>query len=350
MRIFLFLLASFLLSSCVNDQQQQSADALIIDRDAVVYGKDVVVTLQTVDAVDSIRIVLNGQPLLLEKESKTITLKASDLKLGNNTLSTALFRKEQMSAIIDSVQVYPAYPKQYTFKKISEIDHDTLAYTQGLEFYDGDLYESTGAADDFISSVRKVNWKTGKVIQRKEYPGNDPSGEPYFMEGLTFADAKLVLLTYLNGHGFILDPVTFNEKATFHYGKSRQGWGICFDGQKLIKSDGTSYLHFLDTETYEEIGTLAVYDNNGLIDQFVLNELEYVGGKLYANYYGKDEILIIDPTSGIVEGVVNCIGLHRSVAEPKKEMNGIAYNPSTKNFYVTGKQWDKLYEIALVER
>lgn len=350
MRYSIFLLSSLLLFSCVNEGNKSRTDSFSIDPSTVQYGKDLLVQFTLAGGVDSIRLSLDGQLLSMNIDAKDSYIEAGKLKLGANTLKAELYRKGQYSIIAEELIVYPPAPKQYTFKLVNRFNHDTLAYTQGLEFYKGELYESTGAAEGFVSSIRKVDWETGNVLQRKEYKRSDPTGEPYFLEGLTFVDDKLVLLTYLNGHGFVLYPQTFAEQAKFNYEKSRQGWGLCFDGDKLIKSDGTASLSFLDANSYEEIGTLAIYTDKGIIEELIINEMEYVNGKIYANYYGKDELLIIDPETGVLEGQVNCIGLYRTVAEQNKEMNGIAYKSSSGTFFVTGKQWNQLYEIAIVER
>ncbi|MGO3805157.1 MAG: glutaminyl-peptide cyclotransferase, partial [Sphingobacterium sp.] len=244
--------------------------------------------------------------------------------------------------------VLPETPKQYTFEKVASYPHDTKAFTQGLEYHDGILYESTGAGNELISSIRKVDVKSGEILQKKEFVGKSDNGQDYFGEGITIVEDKIVFLMWLNNEGLLLNKSNFEQVGAFSYQNSNEGWGICNAGEFLIKSDGSNKLTFLNPKTFQEAHAITVYDSHGPVD--AINELEFIEGKVYANIYGKDVIAIIDPQSGVVEGQINLVGLHSAPSQTDKELNGIAFNSATKNLYVTGKQWDKLYEIKVVAR
>jgi len=162
---------------------------------------------------------------------------------------------------------------------------------------------------------------------------------------------KVYFLTWLNKKGFIYDKVTFKLIKSFDYGKSTEGWGLTYDGKQFVKSDGSANIYFLDPVNLQETGSVQVFDDNGPVDR--INELEFVDGKIFANIYdqSKDEVVIIDPATGVVEGRINFVGLYDGLRKSAdNEMNGIAYKADTKTFLVTGKDWTKLFEVRLKER
>jgi glutamine cyclotransferase len=225
----------------------------------------------------------------------------------------------------------------YTYKIVNTYPHDRNAFTQGLVFADGFLYEGTGLRGR--SALRKVKLETGEVLQRRNL------GYEFFGEGVTIYGDKIIQLTLRANVGFVYDKETFKLLREFNY--SNEGWGITHNGKRLIMSDGTSRLHFLNPETFEQIGRIKVRDSNGAVTG--LNELEYVKGQVYANIWGKDRIAQINPQSGKVTGWIELAGL----LSPKEGgqlvdvLNGIAYDAENDRLFVTGKWWPKLFEIRV---
>lgn len=319
--------------------------------ETIVLGQKVAVRMHFPDdAVDSVVYSIDGRVIEKKQDTTELMLDTESIGLGARNLVAKLYREGKEDVAFSNVTILPESPRQYSFEVINEYPHDTEAFTQGLEFDKGFLYESTGAGNELITSLRKVELTTGKVVQKKEITGSDASGEPYFGEGMTIVGDKIVMLTWRNNLGYVFAKNTFEQEGTFNYQQSKQGWGLCYDGKRLIKTDSSNKLYFLDPETYQEIGFTPVYDHNGAVDY--INELEYIDGKVYANIYGKDIVVIINPETGAVEGQINFVGLYKN---PKRdavdeEMNGIAYDREGKRLFVTGKQWDKLYEVKIVER
>ena len=226
--------------------------------------------------------------------------------------------------------------KIYSYTVVATYPHDTAAFTEGLVFANGSFYESTGGWD--ASSLREVNL-TGSVIREVLL------SEQYFGEGLALFNGSLVQLTWQNGIGFIYNQKTFKEEGNFTY--STQGWGLTFDGDQLIMSDGSSNLYFLEPTTYQKVGQVSVHDTNANIDN--LNELEYVNGDIYANIWHQQRIAIINPNSGEVKGYIDLAGIYNA-SDPESVPNGIAYDQETGNLYVTGKNWTNLYQIIITPK
>jgi len=235
-------------------------------------------------------------------------------------------------------------PKLYTYKIINEFEHDIASYTQGLEFDDEFyLYESTGQYG--YSSLKKIDYKNGKVLNKLFLD------KSFFGEGLTILENNLFQLTWKEKIGFVYDKNNFTLIKSFNYNKSIEGWGLCNDGKFLYKSDGTEKIWVLDPDSLEELSSISVVTNNKLIKN--INELEWYDGKIYANTYqfNKEVGIIIDPTNGSVEGVIDFKGLKERVKQHNKldVQNGIAFHKKRKTFFVTGKNWNKLFEIKIFE-
>jgi glutamine cyclotransferase len=216
--------------------------------------------------------------------------------------------------------------------------HDNQAFTQGLVYHQGVLYEGTGLRGR--SSLRKVELETGKVLQIHQLP------DQYFGEGIVIWQDKIIQLTWQSQVGFVYDRETFEQVGEFNY--PTEGWGITHDGEKLIMSDGTDTLFFLDPETFQEIGRIQVRYGNQPVRQ--LNELEYINGEVFANVWMTDLIVRIDPETGEILGAIDLTGLYYPDAQYKGNdvLNGIAYDPEADRLFVTGKLWPNLYEIELV--
>jgi glutamine cyclotransferase len=229
----------------------------------------------------------------------------------------------------------------YAFMVKHTYPHDTQAFTQGLFFKDGFLYESTGLKGQ--SSIRKVQLETGKVLQKKDF------SEEYFGEGIAPAGGDIVSLTWTTKVGFVFDARTFKLKRRFSY--EGEGWGLATDGKQLFMSDGTPVIRVLDPKTLAEVRRIQVSADGKPIPN--LNEMEWVDGQLYANVWGSNIIARIDPASGNVAGWIDLAGLADPAWKgmgPDDVLNGIAYDAKTRRLFVTGKHWPKLFEIELVER
>jgi glutamine cyclotransferase len=225
----------------------------------------------------------------------------------------------------------------YTYNIVNTYPHDRDAFTEGLVFEGGILYEGTGLNGQ--SSLRKVDLETGDVLQIRELSSE------YFGEGITIYGDKLIQLTWQSHVGFVYDKDSFDLLQEFHY--PTQGWGITYDGEHLIMSDGTSTLHFLDPQTFEEVDQIHVFEGNGAVDE--LNELEYVQGEIYANVWQTDRIARISPETGQVVGWIDLGGLlsAEDLSQTVDVLNGIAYDAASDRLFVTGKLWPKLFEIQL---
>lgn len=264
----------------------------------------------------------------------------TDLTLGVHTITATVTYGETTEETSTNVTILNnVAPKIYSYKILNEYPHDITSYTQGLEFHDGFLYESTGQYGK--SKLRKVDYKTGAILK------NINLGNQYFGEGLTIMNNNIYQLTWKENIGFIYDIDTFEKTGSFNYGKSKEGWGLCNDGKVIYKTDGTNKIWKLNPTTLAEDDYIQIYTNTGKIDS--LNELEYIDGKIYANIYQRNGVLIINPANGAVEGVIDFSPLQKLVKQhPTLDvLNGIAYNPETKTIFVTGKDWDKLFEVEV---
>lgn len=225
-----------------------------------------------------------------------------------------------------------------TYQIIHTYPHDQQAYTQGLLYLDGYLYESTGLKGR--SSLRKEDVQTGRILQFQDVPSQ------YFAEGLASWGATLVQLTWQHHIALVYDRATFRFLRTLPY--SGEGWGLTEDGKSLILSDGTATLRFLDPATFHELRRVVVKDHGKPIDQ--LNELEYIHGQVYANIWHSDRIARIAPVTGKVLGFIDLTGLlpESQRTNPEAVLNGIAYDPDHDRLFVTGKLWPSLFEIKVI--
>jgi len=226
----------------------------------------------------------------------------------------------------------------YSYRVLNVYPHDPSAFTQGLVYEDGVLYEGTGQYGE--SSLRRVDLQSGTVVEKIELPVE------YFAEGITIFRDKIIQLTWRSFTGFVYDKSNLFSFESFTY--DSEGWGITSDGKKLIVSDGTSTLRFLDPGNYIETGKIEV--KQGTKEIHSLNELEYINGNIFANVFPTDSIAVIDPQTGNVKGWVDLTGL-LSAAErrfPVDVLNGIAYDAVTDHLFVTGKNWPKLFEIKII--
>lgn len=248
---------------------------------------------------------------------------AAGIVLASSLVSGALAPR-QSSAPVHRYQLVKSYP------------HDPQAFTQGLVWHDGFLYEGTGLNGQ--SGIRKVRLETGQVLQHR------PLDEKYFGEGIALWKGTIVQLTWQSEIGFVYDLKTFEPMRTFSY--TGEGWGLAHDGTRLIMSDGTARLRFLDPDSFEETGRVTVRDGGVPVDD--LNELEWVKGEIYANVWQQDRIARIDPKSGRVLGWIDLTGILPPMERIGRDvLNGIAYDAAGDRLFVTGKLWPRLFEIRV---
>lgn len=227
--------------------------------------------------------------------------------------------------------------KLYNVTVLRKFPHDSLAFTQGLDYYNGYLYESTGQLGQ--STIRKVDIETGKVLQKKSIPFK------YFGEGMTIFNNKLYYFTWQDKVGWTYDIETFNQKDTFCY--DSEGWGLTHNDSNLIMSDGTHLIRYKDKDNFNTIETKEVL-HQGQPLQF-LNEIEYVKGEIYANIWGKDQIAVINEKTADVITFIDLSFLRKELNGSRlaEVLNGIAYNDSTNTFIVTGKNWPYYFELKI---
>jgi glutamine cyclotransferase len=227
-----------------------------------------------------------------------------------------------------------------SYKVVATYRHDPKAFTEGLEYKDGFLYESTGLNGE--SSIRQVELATGAVLKQM------PLSTVYFGEGITFFGRRLFQLTYQSGIGFIYDSKTWSTLGNFHY--PGEGWALTHDDKRLIMSDGSSVLRFLDPATLRELSRVVVRDGTRPVAN--VNELEYIDGEVWANVWQTERIVRVDPRTGQVNSWVDLTGLLKPADRTPDidVLNGIAYDAAKKRIFVTGKRWPKLYEIRVVDQ
>lgn len=230
-------------------------------------------------------------------------------------------------------------PQDFTAEVVNIFPHNTSSYTQGLEFYNGVLFESTGGMGRTggKSFIAEVDYKTGEIRRKHVLE------EQYFGEGITILADKLYQLTWQQNKCFVYDVNTFELINTFDF--AGEGWGMTNDGTHLVMSDGSERLYFRDPNTFQIVKTIEVYNHLG--PQRMLNELEYIDGKILANVYMTNDIVKINPRSGIVDGVIDASILALEYKKDGEVLNGIAYEPDSKRLFITGKNWPNLLEIEL---
>ena len=229
--------------------------------------------------------------------------------------------------------------KEYKLEVVAEHPHDTESYTQGLFFQDGEMYESTG--QNGLSTFRKVDLATGQALERLDF------SDDYFVEGSVIFEDNLYILTWTSRKAFIYDAETLEYKSTWSY--PREGWGLTHDGKNLIASDGSANLYFMDKNFAQQKKVRVTLEGKPV--RF-LNELEYINGRIWANVYTTDSIVMINPKNGKVTGIIDCTGLlPRGLWTSSTDvLNGIAFNEKDGKIYLTGKNWPRLYEVRIVEK
>lgn len=349
----LTIISLALLANACDNSTENLKDAFSIDTTNM---KQVYSRLESVDlsvknkknkAIDSVSYFLNDKKIGSSIKNNSFKYDFNNEKLGYKKVKAIVYSEEMATEIETHFTVASSIePQLLKFTIINTYPHDIKAYTQGFEFYNDILYEGTGngagsgTGTRDISSLRKTNYKTGEVLQKVTL------APQYFGEGITILNNQVYQLTWKNNEGYVYNADTFEKIKTFKYFKNMEGWGLTNDGTKLYMSDGTEKIYLLNPETLDEIDHINVYTKNAKIES--LNELEFIDGKIWANVYGRDAIAIIN-TFGEVEAILNLSDLREKVTQhPDIDvLNGIAYNPKTKTIFVTGKNWDKVFEIEI---
>ncbi|SKB65659.1 glutaminyl-peptide cyclotransferase [Daejeonella lutea] len=340
--IYVSLSAVLLLSRCVDDDKKTSDTSRFISPEAgknINIGDTVNLQVQLTDKADSVVYFADGERLSHSADEKPVSVPTAKLQLGTKAITAKIYRNgSEPEEITTSIVLKSSLvPQRLTYSVVQEFKHDIESYTQGLEFHNGFFYESDGLAGE--SSIRKVEPSTGKVLQVT--PVHD-----LFAEGMTIVGDKILMLTYTENQLLEYDLNTLKLIRQWTPNYNRQGWGLCNDGNKIYNSDGSNVIHILNKDTYQEEGYIEVYDNNGPVDS--LNELEFIDGMIYANIYESNRIVVINPANG---QVIADIDLSTLYPDPSRDLdlvlNGIAWDAQGKRLFVTGKKWDKLFQIKL---
>lgn len=291
---------------------------------------------------DSVQVFLN-QKMVEVIKTENYSYQFIDNKFGYQNFEFKIYFNDNIQTIDYRIElVTNKTPELLSYELINTYPHDNQAYTQGLEFYGDYLLESTGQLGK--STLRKVDYKTGNVLNKINLQPN------FFGEGLTVLNDTIYQITWQNKTAILYDAKTFSEIKRLTYPKDVQGWGITNDGTYLYMTDGTEKIWKINPQTFEFLDYVNVYSRGQKIPY--LNELEWINGYIYANVYQSDSIIVIDPKNGEVQSVINLNQLKSlidfsSLDENNDVLNGIAFHPIKKTLFVTGKNWDKLFEIKL---
>lgn len=291
--------------------------------------------------VDSVIYYVNETKVGTTKGLGKLSFAFKDQKLGYQNLKALVYFEGENVEINDRVElVSNVEPKLLKYSIVNTYPHDTTSFTEGLEFHNDTLFESTGQKG--ASYFRKYDYKTGKVFNQTNLDSK------YFGEGITIINNKLYQLTWQEKTGFIYNATTLKLEKTFTYKKDIEGWGMTNDEKFIYQTDGTEKIWKMDPTTLEMIDYINVYSGNAKIKS--INELEWINGLIYSNVWQKDAVAVVNPLSGAVEGILDLSGLRKLLKNSTAEvLNGIAYNPKTKTIFVTGKNWDKMFEIKVSE-
>lgn len=300
---------------------------------------DLVILNPNSKPVDSIIYYVNDKKIGIKKGLERQQLQLKNEKLGYQNLKALIFYDGEKTETNTRIElVSNVEPKLLKYTILNTYPHDINSFTEGLEFYKDTLYESIGLYNK--SKLLKTNYKTGEIFKSLRLEDN------YFGEGITFINNKIYQLTWQEKTGFIYNATTWKLEKTFVYDKNIEGWGMTNDGTNIYQTDKTEKIWKMDPRTQKMIDYVNVYSFNNKIPS--INELEWINGKIYCNVWQKDAIAIVNPTNGVVENILDLSGLRKLLQYSNAEvLNGIAYNPKNKTIFVTGKNWDKMFEIKV---
>lgn len=340
---FTFILLSFTLLSCADKNNDAPLFSFDESKLKEQYLPEEVLELSIQNnnnkKVDSIAYRINDTIIAVKKGLEKLTFELKNQKLGYQNLKAEIYYEGEKTETSSKIEVTsPIQPSLLQYKIINTYPHDPTSFTEGLEFFRDTLYESTGLNGK--SYLRKYDYKSGKIHNQIDLE------QQYFGEGITIMNDKIYQLTWKEKTGFIYNANTFKLEKTFTYDKDIEGWGMTNDGTHLYQTDGTEKIWKKNPTTQKMIDYINVYSGSSKIPS--INELEWINGKIFCNVWQKDAIAIVNPTSGAVESILDLSGLRTKIESPNAEvLNGIAYNPKTKTIFVTGKNWDKTFEILV---
>lgn len=347
-RIFfvLLLFISVLQTACNNKIANYITFKNPLQGESFNSGKPVKIELDIPEKteVQTISYLVDGKPFAHKTTKDFVTLDTQNLPLGYRMLTAIVKSSDKTDTITNNIILTTdKKPLKLKYTVVNTFPHDTSAYTQGLSFVEGKLLESTGRKGQ--SQLKYVDLRSGKAIKAV------PLDSIYFGEGSVKVGNKIIVLTWQENVGLVYDANALKLMDTFPYQGSREGWGLTYDGKYLLKSDGSNRIWKLDAENYREEGFMEVYDHKGPVES--LNELEYINGKIYANVYTTNRIVVINPQTGAVEAELDLSKLvpkgffKDDYDAANNVLNGIAYDAATKRLFVTGKKWPKLFEIKV---
>jgi glutaminyl-peptide cyclotransferase len=336
-----------LVISC-NDKQEDKNNLFPIDFSAIKgqYTAAEALPLTVLNPeklqIDSVVYYLGDKKVGSVKGNEKLTVPLKDAKLGYQDIKATTYYSDGYGESGGRIEIISSVKaKILSYEIVNTYPHDVTSYTQGLEFYRDTLVEGTGQYGQSV--LQKENYKTGEAYKKV---GLDSK---YFGEGVTIFNNKIYQLTWKENTGFIYNADNLTKIKDFNYTKAIQGWGLTHDDKYLYQSDGSEKIYKLDPETLQEVDYINVYAGDRKIKE--LNELEYVNGKIYANVYQTNGIMVIDPDTGAVTGILNMADLETKINKTPQTnvLNGIAYNPKTGTFFITGKLWDKMFEVRVKE-
>lgn len=337
------LLASLSIVSCGDKTTAENIFSFNEDVLKAQYTPKESVKLEVVNLqnkkIDSIVYSINNIKVGAVKSANKLLFALKDQKLGYQNLKANIFYDGETE--VDSTRielVSDITPKVLSYTIVNTYPHDIKSFTEGLEFYKDTLYESAGQYGS--SRLLKTDYKTGKILKSLKLE------DKYFGEGITFINDKIYQLTYRENIGFIYDAKTWKLEKTFLFDKP-EGWGMTNDGKNIYFNDSSEKIWKMNPDTQKTSDNINVYSNDNKIKE--VNELEWVDGKIYSNIWQKKAIIIINPENGAVEAIIDMSNLYKLITQlPDTDvLNGIAYNPKTKTFFITGKNWDKMFEIKI---
>jgi glutamine cyclotransferase len=289
--------------------------------------------------IDSVVYMVNDKKIGAIKNNTPFQFDLKNQKFGYQNIKSITYFEGTNEVDSTRIEVISnVQPKLINYTILKTYPHNINSFTEGLEFYKDTLYESAGQYGK--SKLLKTDYKTGLIIKSMDLESK------YFGEGITIINDKIYQLTYREKVGFIYDAKTWKLIKTFPYTK-KEGWGMTNDGKNIYLNDSTEKIWLMNPDTQQTFDYINIYSGGTKIKE--VNELEWIDGKIYSNIWQKDAIAIINPKNGAVEGVINLVDLKKKITNPEADvLNGIAYNSKTKTIFVTGKNWDKMFEIKLL--
>ncbi len=333
-KLFCVFAVFFLLFGCSESGKKFSVTSS--HKGAIYSGDSVVFTVSSEKTIaDSVQFVIDGKTMSFYETSRCV-IQTEGMMMGDKTATIKVFHKGKKEVYLRSMRVLSdLVPAKLKYTVVASYPHDSEAYTQGLQYENGKLYETAGMYGE--STLRYTDLKSGKVERKVEIDSM------YFAEGMTLIGDTLYMFTWREHTGFKYDKNSFKRASVFSY--ATEGWGMCYDGTYLIVSDGSEFLYFYEPGTFKLHHKVSVFTNLGAVS--ALNELEYVEGFVYANVYQTDKIVKINPSNGKVAAEIDMSGiLSEQYKQDVDVLNGIAWNPDNDHFYVTGKWWPRLFEVV----